>query len=95
MTVDPAALRAREPGRAHDDIGRLVSEVRKDGRPVVRLRCSDCGDQWVVECDVYPVNELSVRPKSAGPYVFGTAAEAHEFVRQSLLTLRVFGCDVV
>lgn len=72
----------------------LISTISRDGRPVVRMRCSDYGTEWVVECDVYPVNELSVQPKSAGPYVFKSREEARVFVETSLLALRVLGCDV-
>jgi hypothetical protein len=72
----------------------LVSIVQRDGRPVVRLRCADYGHEWVVDCDVYPVDELSVEPQTAGPYVFGTAQEAKEFVDTSLLALQILGCDV-
>lgn len=75
-------------------VSELVSAVRKDGKPVVRLRCADYGDEWIVDCDVYPVDELSVEPKTAGPYVFGTAQEAKEFVDTSLLALEILGCDV-
>ena len=76
-------------------LNKLVSEVRKDGRPVVRMRCSDYGSQWVVECDVYPVDELTIEPKQAGPYVFAVAAEARRFMDESLLALQIFGCDVL
>jgi hypothetical protein len=72
----------------------LVSSVRKDGRPVVRLTCADYGNEWVVAADVYPVDELSVEPKSAGPYVFDSAQEAHQFVESSLDALRMLGCEV-
>ena len=72
----------------------LISTISRDGRPVVRMRCSDYGTEWVVECDVYPVNELSVQPKSAGPYVFRSREEARVFVETSLLALRVLGCEV-
>jgi hypothetical protein len=75
-------------------VSELVSAVRKDGKPVVRLRCSDYGSEWVVECDVYPVDELSVQPRTAGPYVFGTAQEAKSFVETSLMALEILGCDV-
>jgi hypothetical protein len=75
-------------------VGELISTISRDGRPVVRMRCSDYGDEWVVECDVYPVDELSVQPKSAGPYVFRSAEEARVFVDTSLLALRVLGCDI-
>ena len=72
----------------------LVSSVRKDGRPVVRLTCSDYGTEWVVAADVYPVDQLTVEPKSAGPYVFDSAQEARSFVETSLVALRVLGCEV-
>jgi hypothetical protein len=68
--------------------------VRKDGPPVVRLTCSDYGTEWVVAADVYPVDELTVEPKSAGPYVFDSAQEARSFVESSLVALRVLGCEV-
>jgi hypothetical protein len=72
----------------------LVSAVRKDGRPVVRLTCADYGTEWVVAADVYPVDGVSVQPKSAGPYVFGTAHEARRFVESSLVALQLLGCEV-
>ena len=72
----------------------LVSIVQKDGRPLVRLRCADYGHEWVVDCDVYPADELSVEPRTAGPYVFDTAEEAKDFVDTSLLALEILGCDV-
>ena len=75
-------------------VSELVSAVRKDGRPVVRLRCADYGYEWVVECDVYPVDELSVQPRTAGPYVFASAQDAKTFVETSLLALEILGCDV-
>ena len=75
-------------------VSELVSAVQKDGRPVVRMRCAVYGHKWVVDCDVYPVDELSVEPRMAGPYVFGTAQEAKDFVDTSLLALQILGCDV-
>jgi hypothetical protein len=72
----------------------LVSSVRKDGRPVVRLTCADYGDEWVVAADVYPVDQLSVEPRSAGPYVFDSAQEARNFVESSLVALQLLGCEV-
>jgi hypothetical protein len=75
-------------------VSELISAVKKDGRPVVRLRCADYVTEWVVECDVFPVDELTVAPRTAGPYVFGTAQEAKSFVESSLLALQILGCDV-
>jgi hypothetical protein len=72
----------------------LISAVRKDGKPVVRLSCADYGTEWVVAADVYPVDEISVQPKSAGPYVFGSAQEARSFVESSLVALQLLGCEV-
>jgi len=72
----------------------LVAAARKDGKPVVRLTCADYGTEWVVAADVYPVDGVSVQPKSAGPYVFGTAHEARRFVESSLVALQLLGCEV-
>ena len=71
----------------------LVSSVQKEGRPVVRLSCADYGTEWVVAADVYPVDELTVQPRSAGPYVFDTAQEAQSFIESSLVALELLGCD--
>jgi hypothetical protein len=72
----------------------LISAVRKDGRPVVRLTCADYGTEWVVAADVYPADELTVKPRSAGPYVFDTAQEARSFIESSLVALQLLGCEV-
>lgn len=72
----------------------FISAVRKDGRPVVRLTCADYGTEWVVAADVYPADELTVQPKSAGPYVFSTAKEARSFIESSLAALQLLGCEV-
>ena len=74
-------------------VSELVSAVRRDGRPVVRLRCADYGDEWVVDCDVYPVDELSVEPRHTGPYSFSTAHDAKTFAETSLLALQMLGCE--
>jgi hypothetical protein len=73
-------------------VSELVAAVRRDGRPVVRLRCADYGDEWVVDCDVYPAEELSVAPRSTGPYRFESAQEAKTFMETSQLALRMLGC---
>jgi hypothetical protein len=71
----------------------LVASVQMDGRPVVRLTCADFGTEWVVAADVYPADELSVQPRSAGPYVFDTAQEAQTFIESSLVALEALGRD--
>ena len=58
------------------------------------MRRTDYGDEWIVACDVYPVDELAVQPKSTGPYVFTMREEARVFVDTSLLALQVLGCEV-
>jgi hypothetical protein len=72
----------------------LISAVREDGRPVVRLTCADYGTEWVVAEDVYPVDDLTVKPKSAGPYVFDTAQVGRSFIESSLVALQLLGCEV-
>jgi hypothetical protein len=72
----------------------LISAVRKDGKPVVRMTCADYGTEWVVAADVYPVDGLTVQPRSAGPYVFDTKQEARSFIASSLVALQRLGCEV-
>lgn len=74
-------------------VSELIASVRKDGEPVVRLTCADFGTEWVVAADVYPADELSVQPRSAGPYVFDTRQEARRFIESSLVALRRLGCE--
>jgi hypothetical protein len=74
-------------------VSELVSAVREEGRPVVRLRCADYGDEWVVDCDVYPIDELSAEPRSTGPYSFTSKHDAKAFVETSLLALQMLGCN--
>jgi hypothetical protein len=75
-------------------VSELVSAVKEDGRPVVRMRCADYGTEWIVECDVYPVDEVTVEPRVAGPYVFDSARAAKSFVETSQMALQLLGCDV-
>lgn len=60
----------------------------------MRLTCADYGTEWVVAADVHPVDQLTVKPRSAGPYVFDSAQEARSFVESSLVALQVLGCEV-
>jgi hypothetical protein len=75
-------------------VSELVSAVRKDGTPAVRMRCADYGTECVVECDLYPAGEPAAVPTTTGPFVFGTVGEARSFVETSLLALQILGCDV-
>jgi hypothetical protein len=75
-------------------VSQLVSAVKKDGRPVVRMRCADYGTEWIVECDVYPVDELSVEPRVSWPYVFDSARAAKSFIETSQMALQLLGCEV-
>jgi hypothetical protein len=75
-------------------VSELVSAVKEGGRPVVRMRCADYGTEWIVECDVYPVDEVTVEPRVAGPYVFDSARAAKSFVETSQMALQLLGCDV-
>ena len=44
--------------------------------------------------DLAEVDQLEIEPRSAGPYVFGSAQEARSFVESSLVALQVLGCKV-
>ena len=72
----------------------LVSSVSKDGKPGRAAELRRLRSEWVVAADVYPVDQLEVEPRSAGPYVFGSAQEARSFVESSLVALQVLGCEV-
>ena len=70
----------------------FVRHAKKDGRSVALLRAVDYGDSCVVEAEVYPAGSQSaVRP---GPYTFGDAAQATQFVTEAVESLMYLGCDV-
>jgi len=46
-----------------------------------------------VECDVYPVDSMRVKPIKPGPYAFATRREADRFVEETSRALEYLGCD--
>ena len=73
---------------------RRVRTARKDGRQVVTLRRADASGEFVVQCEVYPVNSLRVEPIRPGPYVFQSEEEAATFVEETSRALEYLGCTV-
>lgn len=71
-----------------------VRTARKDGRQVVTLRRDQSDGQFVVRCEVYPVNSLRVEPIRPGPYAFHTEEEAKTFVEETSKALEYLGCTV-
>ena len=71
-----------------------VHSAKKDGREVVRLRSVDNDGPCMIECEVYPMQGLSVEPLRPGPYRFSTRTEADAFVKEAVLALTYLGCDV-
>jgi hypothetical protein len=71
----------------------LIREATRDGRLIVRLRCYD-GDAGVsiVEAQVAPAG--GGEPLHRGPYRFGTAHEAFQFVQEATLALQYLGCSI-
>ena len=70
----------------------FVRHAKKDGRSITVLRAVDYGDSCVVEAEVFPAgSQDSVRP---GPYTFGDAAQATQFVTEAVESLMYLGCDV-
>ena len=70
----------------------FVRHAKKDGRSVTVLRAIDFGDSCVVEAEVYPAgSQDAVRP---GPYTFGDAVQATQFVTEAVESLMYLGCDV-
>jgi hypothetical protein len=75
----------------------FVRHARKDGRSVAVLRAVDYGDSCVVEAEVFPARTgggpepAAMRP---GPYTFGDARGATQFVTEAVEALMVLGCDV-
>ena len=70
----------------------FVRHARKDGRSVAVMRAVDRGDSCVVEAEVFHAG--STQPLRPGPYRFGDAREATEFVTEAVEALMYLGCDV-
>lgn len=70
----------------------FVRHARRDGRSVAVLRALDYGDSCIVEAEVFPAGAAeATRP---GPYSFGNAAQATQFVTEAVEALMILGCDV-
>ncbi len=74
----------------------FVRHARKDGRSVAILRAVDYGDSCVVEADVFPPRTGNTEPDPLrpGPYTFGDANQATQFVTEAIEALMILGCDV-
>lgn len=72
-----------------------VHSAKKDGRQVVTMRLvPGAAGEAVVECDVYPVDSMRVKPIKPGPYAFATRREADRFIEETARSLEYLGCDL-
>ena len=72
-----------------------VHSAKKDGRQVVTLRLVEGGaGEAVVECDVYPVDSMRVKPIKPGPFAFASRREADRFIQETARALEYLGCDL-
>lgn len=72
-----------------------VRSAKKDGRQVVTMRLVEGpGGEAVVECDVYPVDSMRVKPIKPGPYAFSNRREADHFIEETSRALEYLGCDL-
>ena len=71
-----------------------VRQARKDSRPVATLQCVRADGEFVLTCEVYPTDRLTVEPIMRGPYVFATQREAEEFADEAALVLEYLGCEI-
>jgi hypothetical protein len=72
-----------------------VHSAKKDGRQVVTMRLVESASgEAVVECDVYPVDSMRVKPIKPGPYAFASRREADRFIEETSRALEYLGCDL-
>jgi hypothetical protein len=72
-----------------------VHSAKKDGRQVVTMRLVEgAAGAAVVECDVYPVDSMRVKPIKPGPYAFANRREADRFIEETSRALEYLGCDL-
>ena len=88
-------LRHHDEGGAGAEAAELwVRQARKDSRPVATMQCVEAGGEFVLTCEVYPTDRLTVEPIMRGPYVFATEREAEEFADEAALVLEYLGCEI-
>lgn len=72
-----------------------IRSAKKDGRQVVTMRLVEgSAGEAVVECDVYPVDSMRVKPIKPGPYAFASRREADSFIEETSRALEYLGCDL-
>ncbi len=72
----------------------LLRRVGRENRQILTLRCVERGGQWLVGCDVYPIDTMRVEPFRLGPHAFASRQEAERFVDEALGAFEYLGCDV-
>ena len=72
----------------------LLRRVSRENRQLATLRCVEHGGQWLVACDVYPLDTMRVEPLRLGPHAFATRQEAERFVDEALRAFEYLGCDL-
>lgn len=80
------------PAPAEGEI--LLRRVGRENRQILTLRCVERGGQWLVGCDVYPIDTMRVEPLRLGPHAFASRQEAERFVDEALGAFEYLGCDV-
>jgi hypothetical protein len=94
---EPPALLDETGERSQAPSGQplAVRSARKDGREVATLRCfEESPNEFVIECEVYPVSKMVIEPLHPGPYRFGSMREASAFIDETAICLKYLGCDV-
>ncbi len=91
LLAEVDALLADEPQRTE---AISAHTARRNSREVVTLRCLKNSSDYVVECDVYPVNAMTVDPLRPGPYRFESLEQAKEFIAEALQVLTYLDCEV-
>jgi hypothetical protein len=82
-------------GQARSDGDELwFRQARKDDQPVVAMRCVEADGDYVVSCEVYPVNRFVVEPVEPGPYVFASERDAGDFADAATLVFEYLGCEI-
>jgi hypothetical protein len=71
-----------------------LRQARRNDQPVASMRCSRGGEGYVVKCEVYPVDRITVEPLEPGPYLFATEREAEEFAEEATLVFEFLGCEI-
>jgi len=94
--VSAAPSDVTQAGSAAADSARSLfeHEIRRDGHVVATLRAYQTAEGFIVEAEVFPVNQPAGQPGIPRPFAFGSLDHARRFADDALVAFEYLNCTV-